>query len=50
LNDIRALRQQVDVPFPTLLEYDMSENALRTDLAKQLIRHTDSIVVSSRIT
>lgn len=33
-----------NVPFPTLLEYDMSENALRTELAKEPIRHTDGIV------
>lgn len=32
-------------PFPTLLEYDMSENALRTELAKEPIRHADGIVV-----
>jgi D-galactarolactone cycloisomerase len=31
-------------PFPTLLEYDMSENALRTELAKEPIRHADGIV------
>jgi D-galactarolactone cycloisomerase len=31
-------------PFPTLLEYDMSENALRTELAREPIRHTDGIV------
>jgi D-galactarolactone cycloisomerase len=31
-------------PFPTLLEYDMSENALRTELAKEPIRHTDGVV------
>jgi D-galactarolactone cycloisomerase len=31
-------------PFPTLMEYDMSENALRTGLAKEPIRHTDGIV------
>ena len=27
-------------PFPTLLEYDMSENALRTELAQEPIRHS----------
>jgi D-galactarolactone cycloisomerase len=32
------------VPFPTLLEYDMSENALRTELAREPIRHKDGIV------
>jgi D-galactarolactone cycloisomerase len=31
-------------PFPTLLEYDMSENALRTEMAKEPFRHTDGIV------
>ena len=31
-------------PFPALLEYDMSENALRTDLAKEPIRHSAGIV------
>jgi D-galactarolactone cycloisomerase len=31
-------------PFPTLLEYDMSENALRTELAREPIRHGDGIV------
>ena len=31
-------------PFPALLEYDMSENALRTELAREPIRHTDGIV------
>ncbi len=31
-------------PFPTLLEYDMSENALRTELAREPIRHHDGIV------
>jgi D-galactarolactone cycloisomerase len=31
-------------PFPTLLEYDMSENALRTELAKEPIRHAEGIV------
>jgi D-galactarolactone cycloisomerase len=31
-------------PFPTLLEYDMSENALRTELAREPIRHADGIV------
>ena len=31
-------------PFPTLLEYDMSENALRTELAREPIRHSDGIV------
>jgi D-galactarolactone cycloisomerase len=30
--------------FPTLLEYDMSENALRTDLAKEPIRHSEGMV------
>lgn len=30
--------------FPTLLEYDMSENALRTELAREPIRHADGIV------
>lgn len=30
--------------FPALLEYDMSENALRTDLAKEPIRHRDGVV------
>jgi D-galactarolactone cycloisomerase len=30
-------------PFPTMLEYDMSENALRTDLAKNPIRHADGM-------
>ena len=31
-------------PFPALLEYDMSENALRTELAKEPIVHSDGIV------
>jgi D-galactarolactone cycloisomerase len=31
-------------PFPTLLEYDMSENALRTELALEPIRHGKGIV------
>ncbi|HEX2826267.1 MAG TPA: mandelate racemase/muconate lactonizing enzyme family protein [Burkholderiales bacterium] len=31
-------------PFPTLLEYDMSENALRTELAREPIRHKGGIV------
>jgi D-galactarolactone cycloisomerase len=31
-------------PFPTLLEYDMSENALRTELAQEPIRHRNGIV------
>jgi D-galactarolactone cycloisomerase len=31
-------------PFPTLLEYDMSENALRTELAQEPIRHKRGIV------
>ncbi len=31
-------------PFPTLLEYDMSENALRTELAREPIRHIDGMV------
>jgi D-galactarolactone cycloisomerase len=31
-------------PFPTLLEYDMSENALRTELAKEPIVHADGMV------
>lgn len=31
-------------PFPTMLEYDMSENALRTELALEPIRHKDGIV------
>ena len=31
-------------PFPALLEYDMSENALRTELAKEPIRHKDGVV------
>jgi len=31
-------------PFPMLLEYDMSENALRTELAKEPIRHSDGLV------
>jgi D-galactarolactone cycloisomerase len=31
-------------PFPTLLEYDMSENALRTELAKEPIRHVEGVV------
>jgi len=30
--------------FPTLLEYDMSENALRTELAMEPIRHRKGIV------
>ena len=32
------------VPFPTLLEYDMSENALRTELARDPIRHKGGVV------
>ncbi len=35
---------RANVPFPALLEYDMSENALRTELAKQPIRHADGVV------
>jgi D-galactarolactone cycloisomerase len=31
-------------PFPTLLEYDMTENALRTELARDPIRHSAGIV------
>ena len=31
-------------PFPALLEYDMSENALRTELAKAPITHADGMV------
>jgi D-galactarolactone cycloisomerase len=31
-------------PFPALLEYDMSENALRTELAKEPIRHDHGVV------
>jgi D-galactarolactone cycloisomerase len=31
-------------PFPTLLEYDMSENALRTELALNPIVHKDGVV------
>jgi D-galactarolactone cycloisomerase len=31
-------------PFPTMLEYDMSENALRTELAREPIRHSGGIV------
>ncbi|HUP93636.1 MAG TPA: mandelate racemase/muconate lactonizing enzyme family protein [Burkholderiales bacterium] len=31
-------------PFPALLEYDMSENALRTELAREPIRHSGGIV------
>jgi D-galactarolactone cycloisomerase len=31
-------------PFPTLLEYDMSENALRTELAREPMRHSGGIV------
>ena len=31
-------------PFPTMLEYDMSENALRTELAQEPIRHIDGVV------
>ena len=31
-------------PFPALLEYDMSENALRTGLAKEPITHSSGIV------
>jgi D-galactarolactone cycloisomerase len=31
-------------PFPALLEYDMSENALRTELACEPIGHSDGIV------
>ena len=32
-------------PFPALLEYDMSENALRTELAKVPITHVDGVVM-----
>ena len=32
-------------PFPALLEYDMSENALRTELAQEPVRHNAGIVV-----
>ncbi|MCC6535693.1 MAG: mandelate racemase/muconate lactonizing enzyme family protein [Burkholderiales bacterium] len=35
-------------PFPTLLEYDMSENALRTDLATEPIRHAGGMVAVPR--
>ncbi|HET7401100.1 MAG TPA: mandelate racemase/muconate lactonizing enzyme family protein [Usitatibacter sp.] len=31
-------------PFPTLLEYDMTENALRTELAREPIRHISGMV------
>ena len=31
-------------PFPTLLEYDMSENALRTELALEPVRHNAGVV------
>ena len=31
-------------PFPTLLEYDMSENALRTELGRESIRHVNGWV------
>jgi D-galactarolactone cycloisomerase len=31
-------------PFPALLEYDMSENALRTELARTPIRHVEGMV------
>jgi D-galactarolactone cycloisomerase len=31
-------------PFPTLLEYDMTDNALRTALAKEPIRHSAGMV------
>jgi D-galactarolactone cycloisomerase len=31
-------------PFPALLEYDMSENALRTELALEPIRHHEGVV------
>jgi D-galactarolactone cycloisomerase len=31
-------------PFPALLEYDMSENALRTEMAKKPFGHKDGIV------
>lgn len=31
-------------PFPALLEYDMSENALRTELATEPIRHKEGVV------
>jgi len=33
-----------NVPFPVLLEYDMSENALRTELAVEPIAHVDGVV------
>jgi len=33
-----------NVPFPLMLEYDMSENALRTELAKNPIVHKDGVV------
>lgn len=33
-----------NVPFPVLLEYDMSENALRTELAKNPVIHKDGVV------
>ena len=33
-----------NVPFPVLLEYDMSENALRTELAKEPVTHSDGVV------
>ena len=35
---------QAQVPFPALLEFDMSENALRTELAREPLRHHDGIV------
>jgi D-galactarolactone cycloisomerase len=35
---------RANVPFPALFEYDMSENALRTELAKDPIRHSGGIV------
>lgn len=35
-------------PFPALLEYDMSENALRTELAKDPIRHESGMVAVPR--
>lgn len=31
-------------PFPALLEYDMSENALRTELAREPFTHTNGVV------
>ena len=33
-----------NVPFPVLLEYDMSENALRTELVVEPIAHVDGVV------